>query len=109
MTDSECFSEGERTQRVAEAAARAYEPITDEEAAQRERLARLQRIKSVAQSGPVHERKPPRRRTREEIRATLNENRELLAQRVPPGVSLVDDLIADRRAEHRREYPELYE
>lgn len=109
MADSPCSSEAIDMQGVAEAAAVAYEPATEQEAAERDRLARLQWIKGIAQSGPVQERTPRRKRTPVEIEATLKEIRELLAQKVPPGVSLVDELIADRRAEHRRECPEFYE
>jgi hypothetical protein len=108
MADLPFSSEGTDMQGVAEAAAVAYEPISEQEVVERDRLARLRWIKDIAQSGPVHERKPSGRRTPEEIEATLKEIRELLAQKVPPGVSLVDELIADRRAEHRREYPELH-
>ena len=109
MVDSAFSSEATDMQGVAEAAAVAYEPATEVGAAERDRQAGLQWITSLKQSGPAYERLPRHRRTPEEIDRAIRELQELADRYVPPGVSLVDELIADRRAEHRREHPELYE
>lgn len=45
---------------------------------------------------------PPRQRTREEVDAAIRRAQEMMKKLVPPGRSLVDEVIAERRAEAAR-------
>ncbi len=99
---------GAEPQRVAEDAAVAYGPASTSAVAGRDRASRLQWLKGVAQSGPTPLPVVRPTRTPQELEATLAGIRELVARRVPAGVSLAGELVAERRAEHRREYSDLH-
>ncbi len=108
MADRAYPTGGAEPQHVAEEAAVAYQSAARSTVAGGGRASRLQWIKGVAQSGPTPLPAVRPTRTPQEVEATLAGIRELLARRVPAGVSLAEELAAERRAEHEREYSGLY-
>ncbi len=108
MADRAYPTGGAEPQHVAEEAAVAYQSAAKSTVAGRGRASQLQWIKGVAQSGPTPLPVMRPTRTPREVEATLAGIRELVARRVPAGVSLADELVAERRAEHHREHSGLY-